>query len=124
MKKVINSKNAPKAIGPYSQAILAGNTLYVSGQLPIDPKTGLMPTTIEEQTKQSLDNILNIVHEAGFELTDVVKCHVYLKDLSDFARMNEVYANFFYEHKPARVAFEASRLPKDALVEIDAIAVK
>lgn len=83
-----------------------------------------MPKTVEQQTKQSLDNILNIVHEAGYEITDIVKCHVYLKDLNDFGKMNEVYANFFYEHKPARVAFEVSRLPKDALIEIDAIAVK
>ncbi len=124
MKKIINSKDAPKAIGPYSQAILVGNTLYVSGQLPIDPKTNTMPNTIEEQTRQALDNILNIVHEAGFELTDIVKCQVYLKDLNDFSKMNEIYANFFYEHKPARVAFQVVRLPKDALVEIDCIAVK
>lgn len=124
MKKVINSKNAPAAIGPYSQAILVKDTLYVSGQLPIDPKTNQMPYDIEKQTKQSLENILAIITEAGFKLTDVVKCNVYLNDLNDFAKMNQVYATFFGDHKPARVAFEVSRLPKDALVEIDAIAVK
>ena len=123
-EKVINSKKCTKSYWSIFTSYFIGNTLYVSGQLPIDPKTNLMPKTIEEQTKQSLDNILNIVHEAGFELTDIVKCQVYLKDLNDFSKMNEVYANFFYEHKPARVAFEVARLPKDALVEIDAIAVK
>lgn len=124
MKKVINSSKAPAAIGPYSQAILAGNTLYISGQLPIDQKTGKIPSDVETQTKQSLENISYILSEAGFELTDVVKCSVYLKDLNDFSKMNEVYHNFFYEHKPARVAFEVARLPRDVLVEIDAIAVK
>ncbi|MGI6782004.1 MAG: RidA family protein [Acholeplasmataceae bacterium] len=124
MKKTIISKNAPAAIGPYSQAILAKDTLYVSGQLPIDPKTNQMPNDIKTQTKQSLENILNIITEAGFKLTDIVKCTVYLNDLNNFAVMNEVYAKFFGDHKPARVALEVSRLPKDALVEIDAIAVR
>src|SRR5690554_148230 len=100
MKKVINSSKAPAAIGPYSQAILAGNTLYISGQLPIDQKTGKIPSDVEAQTKQSLENISYILSEAGFELSDVVKCSVYLKDLNDFSKMNEVYHNFFYEHKP------------------------
>lgn len=124
MKKNINSKKAPAAIGPYSQAILAGNTLYISGQLPINSETGLIPEDVASQTRQSLDNILHILTEAGFELTDVVKCTVYLKDLNHFGLMNEVYHNFFYEHKPARVALEVARLPRDVLVEIDAIAVK
>lgn len=124
MKKVISTTKAPKAIGPYSQAILASNTLYVSGQLPIDYKTGLISDDIRVQTQKSLENLLNIVHDAGFELTDIVKCTVYLKDLNHFEQMNDVYANFFYEHKPARVAVEVARLPRDVLVEIDAIAVK
>lgn len=124
MKKIINSSKAPAAIGPYSQAILAGNTLYISGQLPINQKTSHIPETIEEQTQQVLDNIMYIILEAGFEITDVVKCSVYLKDLNHFGQMNQIYNNFFYEHKPARVAFEVKRLPRDVLVEIDAICVK
>ncbi len=124
MKKTIHSPKAPPAIGPYSQAIQADRTLYISGQLPINAKTGLVPNTIKEQTQQALDNIYYIISEAGYELTDIVKCSVYLSDIENFQAMNEVYANFFYEHKPARIAFEVSRLPKDVLVEIDAIAFK
>lgn len=124
MKKIISTTKAPAAIGPYSQAIKAGNTLYISGQLPINSKTGTIPSDIKEQTQQALDNILHILTEAEYELTDVVKCQVILKDLNHFQEMNEVYASFFYEHKPARIAFEVSRLPRDVLVEIDCIAVK
>lgn len=124
MKKIISTTKAPAAIGPYSQAIKAGNTLYISGQLPINSKTGTIPSDIKAQTQQALDNILHILTEAEYELTDVVKCQVVLKDLNHFQEMNEVYASFFYEHKPARIAFEVSRLPRDVLVEIDCIAVK
>ncbi len=123
MKK-IHSKNAPKAIGPYSQAILVDKTLYVSGQLPIDPVTNEIPSTAALQTKQSLLNIEAILKEANMEKEDIVKCTVYLKDLNHFNEMNDEYSYFFYEHKPARVALEVSRLPKDVLVEIDAIAYK
>lgn len=123
MKK-IHSNKAPKAIGPYSQAILVENTLYVSGQLPIDPVTNEVPKTVALQTKQSLLNIEAILHEANMTKEDVVKCTVYLKDLNYFTEMNDEYSYFFYEHKPARVALEVARLPKDVLVEIDAIAYK
>lgn len=120
--KIINSNNAPKAIGPYSQAILSGNTLYVSGQLPINPITNEIPLDTASQTLQCLKNIEAILKEASMDLTNVVKCTVLLKDMNGFNQMNEVYANFFGNHKPARMAYEVSRLPKDVLVEIDCVA--
>lgn len=123
MKKIYSDK-APKAIGQYSQAILADNTLYISGQLPINPETGEIPKTVALQTKQSLLNIEAILKEANMTKEDVVKCTVYLKDLNCFNEMNDEYSYFFYEHKPARVAIEVARLPRDVLVEIDAIAYK
>ena len=123
MKK-IHTNNAPKAIGPYSQAILVDRTIYISGQLPIDPVTNETPATVALQTRQALLNIEAILKEAGMTKENVVKCTVYLKDLNYFNDMNEEYSFFFYEHKPARVALEVSRLPKDVLVEIDAIAYK
>ena len=124
MKK-IHSDDAPKAVGPYSQAIMAKDTLYVSGQIPYVANT-MKPAgdDIKTQTKQSLLNVLAIVNEAGLKKEDIVKCGVFLKDLSMFGEMNEVYASFFGDHKPARFAVEVSRLPLDVLVEIDAIAVK
>lgn len=123
--KSINTENAPKAVGPYSQAIQTGNTLYVSGQIPYVPET-MKPAgdDIKSQTLQSLNNILGIVEEAGFKKEDIVKCGVFMKDLGMFKDMNEVYANFFGEHKPARFAVEVARLPLDVLIEIDAIVVK
>jgi 2-iminobutanoate/2-iminopropanoate deaminase len=123
--KTIQTNNAPKAVGPYSQAVIANDTLYVSGQIPYVPET-MTPAgqDIKSQTKQSLENILGIVLEAGFKKEDIVKCGVFLKDLSMFQDMNQVYAEFFLDHKPARFAVEVSRLPLDVLVEIDAIAVK
>lgn len=124
MNKRINSDKAPKAIGPYSQAILAGNTLYISGQLPIKPETNEMLSGIIDQTSMCLNNIKAILLEASFNIEDVVKCTVYMKDLSHFGEMNKVYEDFFKSHKPARVAFEVAKLPKDALIEIDCIAVK
>lgn len=124
MKKIIETQNAPKAIGPYSQAIQVGDTLYISGQLPIHPLSGLIKDSIEEQTKQSLTNILGIVKEAGFVKEDIVKVGVFMKDLSQFSKMNEVYSLFFEPHKPARVTVEVSKLPKDVLIEIDAIVAK
>ncbi|HHT39683.1 MAG: RidA family protein [Acholeplasmataceae bacterium] len=120
----IHSNKAPKAIGPYSQAVLVEKTLYLSGQLPINPETNEVVSGIENQTKQALLNIEAILKEANMSKEDIVKCNVYLKDLNDFNVMNDVYSYFFYEHKPARVALEVSRLPKDVLVEIDAIAYK
>ena len=121
----IHNENAPAAIGPYSQAIQAGNTVYVSGQLPIDPATGAFAgADIAAQTRQSLTNIRSILAEAGYSMTDVVKTTVLLKDIGDFAAMNAVYAEFFSEPFPARAALQVAALPKDAWVEIECVAVK
>ena len=124
MNQAIATKKAPAAIGPYSQGIRAGKTIYVSGQLPIDPATGeFAGTDIASQTRQSLENIRNILKEAGAEMSDVVKTTVLLKNISDFAAMNQVYAEFFKEPYPARAAFQVAAVPKDALLEIEAVAV-
>lgn len=112
------------AVGPYSQAIAAGTTLYVSGQLPIDAATGLMAEGIEAQTRRALENISAILAEAGYALSDVVKTTVLLQDIGDFAAMNGVYATYFTGALPARVCYEVARLPMGARVEIDAVAVK
>ena len=126
MKKIIATTNAPGAIGPYSQAVQAGNTIYISGQLPIDPATGAFPsdTCITAQTHQSLKNVKAIVEAAGYTMNDIVKTTVLLKNMSEFAAMNEVYAQYFTGDCPARAAFEVACLPKNALVEIEAIAYK
>jgi 2-iminobutanoate/2-iminopropanoate deaminase len=124
MKKVIASPNAPKAVGPYSQAILAGNTLYISGQLPVNPETGTVPETIEEQTAQSLKNTGAILAEAGFTFDDVVKSTVLLADMNDFAAMNGVYAQTYQKDMPARVCYQVAKLPLGVKVEIETIAVK
>lgn len=124
MKKIIASPLAPKAVGPYSQAVEAGATLYVSGQLPIDGASGTMPDTVEEQTRQSLTNLGHILSEAGYTFEDIVKTTVLLGSIADFAAMNAVYAEFFTGQKPARVCYEVAALPMGAKVEIDAIAVK
>ncbi len=124
MNKSIHTDNAPAAIGPYSQAIQAGNTIYVSGQIPIDPVKGeFAGTDIQMQTRQSLTNIKNILAAAGANMSHVVKTTVLLADIADFTAMNEVYAEFFTEPYPARAAFQAAALPKGAKVEIEAIAV-
>ena len=124
MKKIIASPLAPKAVGPYSHAVEANGTLYISGQLPIDASTGKMAETIEEQTRQSLTNLSYIAKEAGYELSDAVKVTVLLDDIADFAAMNGVYAQFFTENMPARVCYEVAKLPMGAKVEIDAILAK
>lgn len=124
MKKVIASPKAPKAVGPYSQAIAHDTTLYISGQLPIDGATGAMAEGIEAQTRQSLDNVGHILAEAGYTFDDVAKTTVLLAHIADFAAMNAVYAEYFTADKPARICFEAAALPMGALVEIDAVAVK
>lgn len=124
MKKTIASPLAPKAVGPYSQAVEAGDTLYVSGQLPIDGATGAMPEKVEDQTRQSLVNIGHILSEAGYTYDDIVKTTVLLGSIADFAAMNAVYAEFFKGGKPARVCYQVAALPMGAKVEIDAIAVK
>ena len=124
MKKVISTTAAPKAIGPYSQAIEAGGMIFLSGQLPIDPATGTMPEGIEAQTRQSFANIKAILAGAGCTVDHIVKTTVYLADMSLFAPMNEVYAQQFSGAFPARSAFAVKELPKQALVEIEVIAVK
>ena len=125
MNKPIATAGAPAAIGPYSQAVQAGNTVYVSGQLPIDPATGAFAAAdIAAQTQQSLANIRAILEEAGMTMANVVKTTVLLADINEFATMNAVYAQFFTEPYPARAAFQVAALPKGAKVEIEAIAVK
>ena len=118
----IQTENAPAAIGPYSQAILAGDLLFTSGQLGLDPATGALPEGIEAQAEQSLRNIGAILAEAGFEKTDVVKTVVFLRNMADFAAVNALYAAFFGDHKPARSCVEVARLPKDGLIEIEVVA--
>lgn len=123
MREIISTTGAPGAIGPYSQGVKANGMLFVSGQLPLDPATGAFPgSDITSQTRQSLTNVKHIVEAAGMTLADVVRVGVFLKDMNDFAAMNEVYAQFFQEPFPARSAIQAARLPKDAKVEIEAIA--
>ncbi|MBQ0095719.1 MAG: RidA family protein [Bacteroidaceae bacterium] len=124
MKKTVSTPNAPAAIGPYSQAVELNGTVYVSGQLPINPATGTMPDGIEAQTRQSLENIGAILKEAGLGFNDIVKTTVFMADLSMFGAMNAVYAEFFPESKPARACFQVAALPKAALVEIEAVAGK
>ena len=124
MKKIIASPHAPKAVGPYSQAVEAGGTLYVSGQLPIDGATQKMAEGIEAQTRRSLTNLRHILEEAGYTLGDVAKTTVLLQDIGDFAAMNAVYAGFFTSGMPARVCYQVAALPMGALVEIDAVAAK
>lgn len=125
MKKIISTQNAPKAIGPYSQAVMAGDFLFVSGQLPIDPLTGdFAGTDITSQTRQSLINLSEILKEAGMNLNDVVKTTVFLSDIKNFKEMNDVYCSFFTSDYPARSAVQVAKIPKDALVEIEAICFK
>ena len=125
MKNIINTTNAPAAIGPYSQAIDLGAMVITSGQLPIDPATGAFPEGIKAQTNQSLTNVKAILEAAGLSMDSVVKTTVFLSDMNNFGAMNEVYATFFSEgNYPARSAVEVARLPKDALVEIEVIATK
>ena len=123
-KRAIHTEKAPAAIGPYSQAVKAGNTIYVSGQLPIDPATGeFAGIDIVSQTRQSLTNIQNILKEAGADMSNVVKTTVLLSDIGDFAAMNDIYAEFFQAPYPARAAFQVAALPKSTLVEIEVVAV-
>lgn len=123
MKKILSSSKAPGAIGPYSQAVKAGNFIYVSGQLPIDVKTGEIPGDIKDQTRQSLENIRHILSEAGATMDNIIKSTVLLADMSLFSPMNEVYGEFFKEgNYPARAAFAVKELPKQALVEIEVVA--
>ena len=121
---IISTTKAPAAIGPYSQAIQTGNMLFSSGQLGLDPKTGTLPEGIQAQAAQALANVDAILKEAGFERSNVVKTVVFLKNMSDFGVVNELYADFFGNHKPARSCVEVSCLPKNGLVEIEVVATK
>ena len=123
-KETISTENAPGAIGPYSQAIKAGGMVFCSGQIPIDPKTGdFVSVAVSEQTEQVLRNLSEVLRAAGSSLDAVVKTTVFLADMNDFAEMNEVYGRFFSENKPARATVQAARLPRDARVEIECIAL-
>ncbi len=123
MKKVINTKKAPAAIGPYSQAVQVGNLVYTSGQIPVDSETGMIVEGgVKEQTRQSLTNVKAILQEIGLTMSDVVKTTVFMADMGDFADMNSVYSEFFTEPYPARSAVAVKALPKGALVEIEVVA--
>lgn len=125
MKKVISTDQAPKAIGPYSQAIECNGLLFISGQIPIDPSTGaIVDGDIKIQTRRVLQNITAILEAAGYGLDDVIKCTVLMADMNDFAAMNEIYGEFFTNNKPARAAFGVVQLPMKAKVEIECIASK
>jgi 2-iminobutanoate/2-iminopropanoate deaminase len=124
MKEIISTENAPGAIGPYSQAIKAGGMVFCSGQIPIDTATGeFVSDDVSEQTEQVLKNLGEVLKAAGAGFDDVVKTTVFLADMNDFVAMNDVYGRYFSENKPARATVQAARLPKDARVEIDCIAV-
>ena len=124
MKKVIYTENAPKAIGPYSQAIETNGTLYISGQIPINPATGQMPEGIKEQTEQVMKNIGAILNAAGYSYSNVVKSTCLLSDMNNFQAMNEIYGEYYRENPPARAAYGVVKLPLGALIEIETIAVK
>ena len=124
MKKIIATENAPKAVGPYSQAVEVNGTIWVSGQIPVNPADGSVPETIEAQSRQALKNVGAILREAGLSYTDVVKTTVLLADIADFKAMNAVYAEYFTEKMPARACFQAAALPLGVKVEIAAIAVR
>ena len=124
MKEIISTDRAPRAIGPYSQAVRAGNLVFASGQIPTDPGTGsFVPGGVAEQTEQVMKNLSAVLEAAGVGFSQVVKTTVFLTDMEDFGAMNEVYGRFFKENPPARATVQAARLPRDARVEIDAIAV-
>ncbi|WP_238883585.1 RidA family protein [Clostridium sp. YIM B02551] len=122
-KEIISTNNAPGAIGPYSQGVKIGELIYTSGQIPLDPKTGEIPETIQEQTKQSLENCKAILEAGGTSLDNVFKTTVFLSDMNDFVSMNEVYASYFPSNPPARSAVQVARLPKDVKIEIEMIAI-
>ena len=124
MKETVSTENAPGAIGPYSQAVKTGNMVFCSGQIPINPATGeFVSENVAEQSRQVLINLSAVLEAAGTSLNNVVKTTVFLADMNDFAAMNEVYARFFSENKPARATVQAARLPRDARVEIECIAL-
>ena len=122
--KIIQTQKAPAAIGPYSQAVMTGEILFTSGQLGIDPVTNALPEGVEAQTRQSLQNIRAILEAAALDITDVIKTVVFIRNMADFSAVNEIYASFFGDHKPARSCVEVSQLPKGGLIEIEVVARK
>lgn len=125
MKEIISTKKAPAAIGPYSQAVVVGDMIYTSGMIPIIPETGeLEAGDITAQARQAISNLIALLEEAGSDAHSVVKTTVFIKDMNDFAKVNEVYATFFTDQYPARSCVEVARLPKDVLIEIEAVAIK
>lgn len=122
MKRIITSNKAPKAIGPYSQAVILNNVLYTSGQIGLDPQTGNLKDGIEEQVKQVMENLKALLKEADMDFSNVVKTTIFLKSIDDFTTVNQIYASYFNENPPARSCVEVSALPKGALVEIELIA--
>jgi len=124
MKKIIYTPNAPEPVGPYSQAVEINGTLYISGQIPINPDNGKIPDGIEAQTKQVMENISAILKVAGYSFGDVIKSTCLLNDMNNFKAMNEIYATYYKNDSPARAAFQVARLPLDVMVEIETIAVK
>ncbi|MDD6482997.1 MAG: RidA family protein [Clostridiales bacterium] len=119
--KEIKTNNAPAAIGPYSQAIIAGNILFTSGQIPINPATGEIPEGVEAQARQAFDNVKNLIEASGASIDNVVKTTVFIKNMEDFGKINEIYAEYFTEPYPARSCVEVARLPKDVLLEVETI---
>jgi 2-iminobutanoate/2-iminopropanoate deaminase len=125
MKKIIQIPGAPAPIGPYSQAVLIDKTLYVSGQIPLNPFSGqIINTSIEEATKQVLENIASLVKESGMSIDNIVKCSIFLKNMDDFAKMNVIYAEYFQNNPPARETVQVAKLPMDVMIEISCIAIK
>lgn len=124
MKKVISTVNAPAAIGPYSQAVEVNGMIYTSGQIPINPKTGEVPEGIEAQAEQVMKNVKNLLEAAGTDIGRVVKTTVFIKNMGDFEKVNTIYATYFTEECPARSCVEVARLPKNVLIEMEAIATK
>lgn len=124
MKKVISTDKAPAAIGPYSQAIEVNGMVFISGQIPVDPATGKIAETVEEQAEQALKNVSAVLAAAGTDMEHVIKTTVFIKEMNDFAKINEIYAKFFTGAFPARSCVEVARLPKDVLLEVEAIATK
>lgn len=122
-KQILNTTNAPAAIGPYSQGIKVGNLIFTSGQLPLNSQSGELVADIEGATKQSLDNVKAILESSGSSMENIVKTVVFLRDMNDFAAMNAIYATYFPTNPPARSAVQVARLPKDAIIEIEAIAL-
>lgn len=124
MSKVISTDKAPAAIGPYSQAIEVNGMVFTSGVIPVDPQTGVIPATIEEQANQAFSNLKNLIEASGATIDKVIKTTVFIKEMNDFGKINEIYATYFKEPFPARSCVEVARLPKDVMLEVEAVVVK